>query len=98
MCRACKNRNDLHCHHVVFRSHAGHDLSSNLLTVCTDCHKKIHGTGGPQHIFILAKSGDPDEVPNADEGIKVVVLNKYNGKPPKKQKCKPEVTSIEVVK
>jgi 5-methylcytosine-specific restriction endonuclease McrA len=41
-CRVCKRRNDLHCHHVVFRSQHGDDAEWNLLTICNDCHNGIH--------------------------------------------------------
>jgi HNH endonuclease len=44
MCRnpSCKFRNNLHVHHIVFRSEMGPDESWNLITVCSDCHDLIH--------------------------------------------------------
>lgn len=41
-CRACKGRNDLHAHHVKFKSQGGPDASWNLATVCIRCHELIH--------------------------------------------------------
>lgn len=42
-CRVCKRRHNLHCHHVVFRSHGGEDAADwNLLTACRDCHRAVH--------------------------------------------------------
>jgi hypothetical protein len=99
-CRVCKARNNLAVHHIQFRSQGGAHEQTNLLTVCATCHQKIHGTHGVIRIFILAKSGNPDDIPNADEGIKVVTLNGYNGC---KRKSKLEtivlpVSAIEVIK
>ena len=41
-CRVCQNRNDLHCHHIVFRSQGGEDTSRTLVTLCQGCHSAIH--------------------------------------------------------
>ncbi len=41
-CRRCKSRNNLHCHHMVFRSHGGLDTTTNCITVCNCCHDDIH--------------------------------------------------------
>jgi hypothetical protein len=32
----------LHAHHVVFRSKGGKDTIDNLVTLCEECHKKVH--------------------------------------------------------
>lgn len=37
-CRNCKSRNNLHPHHVVFKSHGGEDELNNLITLCYCCH------------------------------------------------------------
>lgn len=43
-CRHCKNRNALHPHHVIYRSHGGTDTLDNLLTLCACCHLEgVHG-------------------------------------------------------
>jgi 5-methylcytosine-specific restriction endonuclease McrA len=38
----CQLRNNLHCHHVQFRSEGGPDESWNLLTLCSFCHDEVH--------------------------------------------------------
>lgn len=40
-CRVCKGPGS-HVHHIVYRSHGGKDVPSNLLYVCHDCHRDIH--------------------------------------------------------
>jgi len=61
-CVCCKNRNNLHCHHIIFRSHGGDDASWNLLTVCNDCHEKIH----KRYIWIRPVVNGEQAVLNAD--------------------------------
>lgn len=41
-CRSCGSRNNLHCHHVWFRSHGGPDALWNLLALCSACHDGVH--------------------------------------------------------
>jgi 5-methylcytosine-specific restriction endonuclease McrA len=41
-CRHCKNRNDLHPHHVTYRSQQGAHELNNLLTLCWKCHQAEH--------------------------------------------------------
>lgn len=41
-CRLCKVRNNLHCHHIVFRSQGGGDVTSNVITLCGSCHSGVH--------------------------------------------------------
>lgn len=42
-CKHCKRKNlKLHIHHIVFRSNEGTDEPNNLITLCEDCHKKLH--------------------------------------------------------
>lgn len=40
-CRYCGWRR-VHCHHIVFRSDGGEDISSNLVTLCPTCHNAVH--------------------------------------------------------
>jgi hypothetical protein len=30
-------------HHMVFRSQLGDDVEENLITLCCNCHQKVHG-------------------------------------------------------
>lgn len=50
-CRCCDKRSDPdatgllkrgHRHHIVYRSAGGQDESSNLVTLCADCHNDEH--------------------------------------------------------
>lgn len=44
-CQKCKgkSKNDrLEVHHIQFRSNGGSDESDNLITLCEDCHRKLH--------------------------------------------------------
>lgn len=54
LCRACGLRNNLHCHHVQFRSEGGPDESWNLITLCCFCHDKIHA----YELFISVAEGN----------------------------------------
>lgn len=40
--RNCNDRNGLHPHHVIFKSHGGPDEMNNLLTLCWQCHEAVH--------------------------------------------------------
>jgi hypothetical protein len=41
-CRCCRRRNNLHAHHIVFRSQGGDDADYNMITLCDFCHSSIH--------------------------------------------------------
>lgn len=42
-CQQCKKSNvHLEVHHIVYRSNGGSDDESNLITLCEDCHHKLH--------------------------------------------------------
>jgi 5-methylcytosine-specific restriction endonuclease McrA len=41
-CRHCYDRNGIHPHHVIYRSHQGPDELNNLLTLCWQCHAAHH--------------------------------------------------------
>ena len=34
---------DLQVHHIEARSHLGDDSEQNLITLCADCHRGVHG-------------------------------------------------------
>lgn len=69
----CKRRNNLHVHHIIFRSQRGKDTSSNLVTICHNCHDQIHTPAeNIGKLIILAKSGDPKDTPNADLGLRFI--------------------------
>ena len=39
----CGSLRNLDVHHVRRRSALGDDAQSNLITVCSDCHRMLHG-------------------------------------------------------
>jgi hypothetical protein len=42
-CQKCKSKKGkLHVHHIIFRSKGGTDTPDNLITLCEDCHTKLH--------------------------------------------------------
>lgn len=41
-CRYCGACNNLHIHHIVYRSHGGTNDPANLITLCWRCHGDIH--------------------------------------------------------
>jgi ATP-dependent DNA helicase RecQ len=41
-CQSCGTIANLEVHHQQFRSHGGHDLERNLITLCVCCHEKMH--------------------------------------------------------
>ena len=50
----CGFRGNLHCHHILFRSEGGDDVSWNLVTLCSECHDKIHD----YTLFIFVAEGN----------------------------------------
>lgn len=42
-CQCCKTKKGaLHVHHIIYRSNGGSDKMENLITICENCHKKLH--------------------------------------------------------
>jgi len=42
-CQCCGTMSNLEVHHREFRSHSGADSEDNLITLCSGCHRRIHG-------------------------------------------------------
>ena len=42
-CQQCGSLRNLDVHHVRWRGALGDDAESNLITVCRDCHRMLHG-------------------------------------------------------
>lgn len=40
MCQDCKSKDNLHVHHIKYKQVS--NLARDLITLCSDCHKKIH--------------------------------------------------------
>jgi len=41
-CQFCGSMQNLQVHHLKFRSHSGNDEECNLMTLCAECHEKLH--------------------------------------------------------
>jgi 5-methylcytosine-specific restriction endonuclease McrA len=41
-CQACGGMTNLEIHHRQFRSRQGEDTEQNLVTLCSECHKRAH--------------------------------------------------------
>jgi 5-methylcytosine-specific restriction endonuclease McrA len=52
-CTECGIKNDLHIHHIEYRSNGGMDDIENLITLCRDCHTTKHRK---EPVFILMKA------------------------------------------
>ena len=42
-CQDCGHSTGLEVHHIQARSGLGDDAEQNLITVCTSCHRAVHG-------------------------------------------------------
>lgn len=42
-CQSCGTMSNLEVHHQQFRSHSGNDSAENLITLCMECHARVHG-------------------------------------------------------
>lgn len=43
-CRFCNTKENLHLHHIVYRSQGGPDEDWNLITLCLEHHDKVHSS------------------------------------------------------
>ena len=41
-CQQCGRRTNLELHHLQFLSHLGTDSEENLITLCRECHERLH--------------------------------------------------------
>jgi 5-methylcytosine-specific restriction endonuclease McrA len=41
-CQVCGSMQNLQVHHLKFRSQSGGDEEQNLITLCTECHERVH--------------------------------------------------------
>ena len=42
-CQVCGSMQNLQVHHLKRRSHSGSDVEQNLITLCAECHERVHG-------------------------------------------------------
>jgi 5-methylcytosine-specific restriction endonuclease McrA len=45
-CQFCGSMQNLHVHHLKFRSQSGDDVERNLITLCAECHEQMHRKAG----------------------------------------------------
>jgi hypothetical protein len=53
-CRCCGRKDNLHHHHLVFRSKQGADSTENVCLLCRFCHALLHA----RQLWILGKNAD----------------------------------------
>jgi 5-methylcytosine-specific restriction endonuclease McrA len=41
-CQLCGRMQNLEVHHLEFRSQSGSDEEQNLITLCAECHARMH--------------------------------------------------------
>ena len=41
-CQLCSSMQNLQVHHLKLRSQSGRDEEQNLITLCAECHEKVH--------------------------------------------------------
>ena len=41
-CTQCGKKKSLDAHHILWKEHGGKDTIENLITLCKQCHKKVH--------------------------------------------------------
>ena len=41
-CQSCGRLGGLQVHHIQPRSHLGDDAAENLVTLCAECHHRVH--------------------------------------------------------
>jgi predicted HNH restriction endonuclease len=41
-CQTCGSMQHLQVHHLKFRGQSGGDVEQNLITLCADCHARLH--------------------------------------------------------
>lgn len=44
-CQHCGGMENLQVHHIQPRGRLGNDEENNLITLCADCHEKLHRPG-----------------------------------------------------
>ena len=69
-CRCCGKRENLHAHHILYRSQGGLDETRNLITLCFTCHDKVH----THKIRIRRYDGSVELPVNADKMVEFVIV------------------------
>lgn len=72
-CRACGLRQNLHAHHIQYRSHQGPDTMCNLVTLCNQCHDATHAG----NLELLQQGGNEGKPISADLPMLFIRLNNW---------------------
>ena len=80
-CRFCKTRNNLHVHHIVYRSQGGDDVDSNLCVLCDHCHDGIHRPNPSNGAMLLILPVKEGETVDANG---VIIFHAVNGFKPRR--------------
>lgn len=78
-CQQCKKSNvPLEVHHIVYRSQDGSDDESNLITLCDDCHNKLHQ--GKMKLKKSISQGKKKALKDATQMnyLKCLLMERYN--------------------
>lgn len=70
-----RNNLELHAHHIVPKSKGGTHLTSNLVTLCEQCHKSIHSNKyAPtiEHVRENSPMGIKSELPNRQKTKEII--------------------------
>ncbi len=76
-CRVCKTRNNLVVHHIVYRSHGGDDIESNLITLCDNCHNAIHKPHPRTGAMLVLLPLDESKLVHSADNIRFLCLNGF---------------------
>ena len=69
-CQSCKSKKKnlkLHVHHIEFRSNGGTDAPTNLITLCKNCHDKVHNHNNAQQEFLKMSKKIKNKTKHATE-------------------------------
>lgn len=87
-CRCCQHRDNLHVHHIIYRSQGGDDAEWNLITLCAMCHDAVDYSR-----CIIKQEGS--EIVDAGKPVQFVCVDGWiPGKPYKKRDNKNGTRSI----
>ena len=59
-CTQCNKKGNLDAHHIIWKEHGGKDTIENLITLCKQCHKKVHK--GKLKLNVEGVSGFKDKI------------------------------------
>lgn len=78
-CVACANTENLHQHHLIPKSRGGSNDETNLITLCGECHAKIHGNRSKWNTSELTKSALKAKKERAErDGVELKLGNRTN--------------------